>query len=95
MSTTYAFYNFSVPQIYTSPEGKVTPVGELVVEYRVTRYRCDGTMRTIDITEVMFGTENVTCYISACQPDKWDELMAAAENNFKSLNNEEVEALNP
>lgn len=88
MSQSYEFYTYSVPQAYTGPDGKVSPVGDLLVTYRVTRYRWDNTMRTIDITEVLFGTENVTCYICACQPDKWDELMAAAENNFKSLNNE-------
>jgi hypothetical protein len=79
-------FTFLVPQYY---ENGISPmhIGDLEVEAQATTYRDDGTMRTCDILSIRWGTEDVTKYISACQPAKWDELLAAAENNFKSLFN--------
>jgi hypothetical protein len=83
---------FTVPQTFFDPTtGKGTFVGDLTVIGHSTRYRCDGTTRTVDIDSVIFGSENVTNYISACQPEKWDELIKVAEQHAKSLNNEPIE----
>jgi hypothetical protein len=80
---------FTVPQTYFDPKtGKAIGMGEIIVYGKATQYRWDGTIRTVDIDLLMFGGQNVTKYICACQPDKWDELMQAAEQHAKSLNNE-------
>lgn len=79
---------FTAPQNYRNRDGRIIYMGDLQVEAQANTYRCDGTMRTCDIISVKWDDEDVTKYISACHPEKWDELMAAAENNFKSSNNE-------
>lgn len=82
-------FSFSIPQNYTDPiSQKVTPVGTLNVD-AIGYKHTDGSFRSVDINTITWcgaqDSADITTYLSACDPDKWDELMAAAENNFKNL----------
>jgi hypothetical protein len=65
--------------------GKI--VGSVVVKYVVYLY-VDGTMRTIDIDEVLFNDKDIADYVSAAQPDLWDEWLEAGENDWKAKHEE-------
>lgn len=43
----------------------------------------DGTVRTVDIDQAFFGGNDVAGYVSATQPDVWDEWMEQAETHIK------------
>jgi hypothetical protein len=62
-------------------------VGELEVD-AVAKLHSDGTLRVIDIDCVKWvdirTIEIVTSYICTCQPDTWETILKAAENNYRN-----------
>lgn len=89
----YRDFEFGIPQTYTDKKNPLVIIhmGDLKVEARATLYRWDGTVRTVDITSIKWGTNEVADYIAACDPDKYDEIEKAALSHFKTLNNEPEE----
>lgn len=43
----------------------------------------DGTFRTLDINEAIFNGKDVADYVSATQPDVWDEWLEQAETHIR------------
>lgn len=87
----YRDFEFGIPQTYTEQGKQPVHMGDLKVEARATLYRWDGTVRTVDITSIKWGTNEVADYIAACDPGKYDEIEKAALSHFKTLNNEPEE----
>lgn len=56
-------------------------------------YRWDGTLRTVDINNAYFsGCQNadVAGYVSAAQPDTWDEWLKKAQQYYLILHPEDT-----
>lgn len=80
---------FSIPVNCINPNNnRIHLVSDIMVT-AICNKTADGTGVVVDIDSVVWKGKDVTEYTMLCCPDKWDELMAAATNNFKSLNNEQ------
>lgn len=75
-------FNIDVPA--EGPNGTIGVITLACIAYLYF----DGTFRTLDINEALFNGKDISDYVSAAQPDVWDEWTEAAENWFK-FNNEE------
>ena len=63
------------------------PIGNVTLNCIVYLY-ADGTYRNIDINEALFNGKDIADYVSAAQPDTWDEWLGYAEDTFKEQNEE-------
>lgn len=80
-------FDFAIP-VHTVDLNNGSPL--LVADLRVFAVgsiTADGTDVVVDIDCIVWKAQDVTEYTELCCPDKWDEIKAAAVNNFKSLNN--------
>jgi hypothetical protein len=66
------------------------PIGKVSLSCIAYLY-ADGTFRTIDINSAMFLGTDIAGYVSAAQPDLWDEWEGAAEDHFRAENPESDE----
>jgi hypothetical protein len=82
-------FQFSIPTNCINPnDGRLYLVSDILVTAICTK-TADGTSVVTDIDSIIWKGKDVTEYTVLCCPDKWEELLAAAENNFKSLNNQQ------
>jgi hypothetical protein len=61
------------------------PIGKVDL-YCIAYLHPDGTFKILEITHALFNGKDIADYVSAAQPDVWDEWMEAAEDHFKEQN---------